>query len=527
MDPGAEHWPTLGPQVCAFIQQNLVFGPGDLRGTQARLDDEKRALVYWMYEVYPRHRPKAGRRRFNRVAISLRKGTAKTELAAWLAAVELHHAGPVRTVGWEKDGSPIGGPVTDPYIPLIAYTEEQSEELAYGALLAILGESPIAGDFDLGLSRILRRDGTGRAVALSGAPGPRDGARTTFQVFDESHRMVLPRQKAAHRTMLANVPKRKLADAWTLETTTAYSPGEGSVAETTMDYARKIESGQIKDSRLFFFHRQASDQHDLETEEGVRAAVMEASGPAAEWSNIDGIIGQWQDPTADRAFLERVWTNRPVQGSELAFDVEAFGALAASRFVDAGELITLGFDGSRFDDATALVGTHVESGYQWVVGLWERPYGVAEWEVPDEEVDGAVSDAFGRWKVCLMYADPPKWESWVSAWAGRYGHKVVLAWWTNRRRQMAYALKAYEGALAAGELSHDGDARFVAHIGNSRRLVTKLMDEQENPLWILRKERPDSPHKIDLAMAGVLSWEARRDAVAAGVLNVPKRQWLL
>ena len=35
-------YPTLGPQVCDFIEQNMVFGPGDLRGQPVMLDDEKR-----------------------------------------------------------------------------------------------------------------------------------------------------------------------------------------------------------------------------------------------------------------------------------------------------------------------------------------------------------------------------------------------------------------------------------------------------------------------------------------------------
>jgi len=34
---------------------------------------------------------------------------------------------------------------------------------------------------------------------------------------------------------------------------------------------------------------------------------------------------------------------------------------------------------------------------------------------------------------------------------------------------------------------------------------------------VIYKERPDSPFKIDAAMAGILSWEARCDAIAAGV----------
>lgn len=511
-------WPTLGPLVCQFIEENLVFGPGDLRGEPAVLDPEKRALIYRMYEVHPRRHPEAGRRRFRRVAISLRKGSAKTEFSAWLAACELHPDAPVRCVGWDDDGNPIGGGVTDPYIPLVAFTEEQSEELAYGALLSILSESPLASDFDLGLGRIVRKDGTGRAVALSTAPGARDGARTTFQVFDETHRLILPRQKAAHRTMLANLPKRRLADAWSLETTTAYAPGEGSVAEDTMDYARMVESGSVADSKLFFFHRQASEKHDLTTREGRRAAVLEASGPVGEWSDIDGIVDQWQDPTADVTFLERVWLNRPVRSASRAFDVEEWKRLAQPvGRPEAGRLITLGFDGARFRDSTALVGTDVERGYQFVLGLWERPPHVEEWEVPIGEVKAAVKDAFDTWNVWRLYADPPYWESTVDEWAGQYPDRVV-AWYTNRWRPIAYAVRAFHGAIKSGELSHDGDDDLARHVGNAAKKELTLRDEEDRPLWCIQKERPDSPHKIDAAMAAVLSWEARGDAVASGEL---------
>src|SRR5690606_3140924 len=144
-----EPWPTLGPQVCAFIETYLVHGPGDLRGQPARLDDEKRALIWRMYEVYPQDHPLAGRRRFKRVGLSLAKGLAKTELAAWIAACERHPEAPVRCIGWAGAGNPSGGPVTAPYIPLVAYTEEQSDELAYGALRVILEESPLRDDFDI------------------------------------------------------------------------------------------------------------------------------------------------------------------------------------------------------------------------------------------------------------------------------------------------------------------------------------------------------------------------------------------
>jgi len=514
-------FPTLGPQVCEWIEDSLVFGPGDLRGQPAVLDPEKRGLVYRMYEVFPQGTPEAGRRRFRRVAISLRKGSAKTEFAAWLAAAELHPAAPVRCVGWDASGEPIGGPVTDPYIPLIAYTEEQSEELCYGALVAILSNEncPVGKDFDIGLARIMRRDGAGKCVALAGAPGARDGARTTFQVFDETHRMALDRLKNAHRTMLANLPKRKMADPWSLETTTAYSPGERSVAENTMDYARQVDAGQITDSKLFFFHRQASDKHDMNTVEGRRAAVIEASGPCAEWSDIDGIVSQWQDPTADRAFLERVWTNRPVKSSGRAFDAEKWAGLADPRGHPVpGTLITLGFDGARNRDSTALIGTDVRAGYQFLLGLWERPaHAPDDWTVPVGEVRQTVAHAFATWDVWRMYADPPYWETSVDEWAGEYPDRAI-AWYTNRVRPMAYAVQAFYNAIAEGELSHDGDPDFARHIGNAVRHELSLRDNEGKPLWYVQKERADSPHKIDVAMAAILSWEARGDAVQDGQL---------
>jgi len=514
-----EPWPTLGPQVCEFVECYLIHGPGDIRGEPARLDDETRALIYRIYEVYPRDDPNAGRRRFKRVGISLRKGTAKTEKAAWIAACELHPDAPVRCVGWGARGDPtqpVGGGVNDPYIPMVAYTEEQSEELAYGTLLVVIGEGPLASDFDVGLQRIMRRSGDGKAVPLATAPDARDGARTTFQVFDETHRFVLPRLREAHRTMMANIPKRKLADAWSLEVTTAPSPGEGSVAEATMDYARAVASGKLTDSRLFFFHRQAGDGHDMTTKEGMREAVLEASGPAAEWSDIAAIVDLGLDPTMDRAYWERVWTNRLVRASDKAFDLERWRELARPGVVIAdGELITLGFDGARYEDATALVATHVETGYQWLLGLWERPLSATDWAVPEREVDAVVAAAFERWEVWRIYADPYWWEGWLASWHARWGDRV-MEWKTNRLGQMAASLQNFSTAIQSGELTHDGNEDLARHIGNACRRLTNLRDGEGERLYVICKERPDSPYKIDGAMAADLSWEARTDAIAAG-----------
>ena len=79
--------------------------------------------------------------------------------------------------------------------------------------------------------------------------------------------------------------------------------------------------------------------------------------------------------------------------------------------------------------------------------------------------------------------------------------------------------------MREGLISHSGDKDLVRHIGNARRHNLPQRDEQGKPMWVIRKDRPDSPQKIDLAMAAVLSWEARSDAIASGV-NLNKSVYL-
>lgn len=518
-------WPTLGPQVSAFIETNLCFGPGDLEGKRAKLDDEKRALIYRMYEVFPQGakdangKPISGRRRFRRCAISLQKGSAKTELAAWIAAVELHHQGPVRCDGFDATGRPVGRSVGSPYIPMVAYTEEQVSDLAYGVLKTILEKSPISNDFDIGYERITRANGGGKLQALAGAPDSRDGALTTFAHKDETHRWTSSRLNRAHRTMLANLTKRLIAEPWELETTTAYSPGQGSVAEQTAGYAAAVAEGRITDSRLFFFHRQASDGYDWNDPAQRHEALIEAAGPTHVWKDINGISEQWQDPHADLEYLERVFGNRPIATAAQAFNATSWAAgMRPDIKIVAGEKITIGFDGSISEDATAAIATHLATGFQWPLGIWEKPLTRNAWEVPKAEVDAVIAEAFATYDVVLMYADPSKWDTWLASWAGRYGSKIVVAWPTTLYRKMATALKAYANAIDAGEVPNNGDKAFARHIGNAQKNVQNFRDDDGSPLWLIGKDRPGSPNKIDAGMAGALSFRARLDAIANGAL---------
>ena len=121
--------------------------------------------------------------------------------------------------------------------------------------------------------------------------------------------------------------------------------------------------------------------------------MIEASGPVAEWSDIDGIVEQFDDPTADKAYLQRVWLNQPVRASERAFDMTVWDALGDPAYWPPdGATISLGFDGARWHDATALVGTEIATGFVFLCGLWEKPTAIKldEWEVDAEDVKAVV-----------------------------------------------------------------------------------------------------------------------------------------
>jgi phage terminase large subunit-like protein len=551
---------TLGPQVAAWMEANLVHGPGDIRGQPYTLDVEKTAILYRIYELHapgtktPEGQDIGGRRRFKRVGLSVRKGWAKTEFAAAIAAAELHPDAPVRFREWAKDGiTPIGTGVSDPYIPMVAYTEEQSEELAFGALKVMLEDGALAEDFDIQQDRIIVLDGggkaKGKAESLASSPDSRDGARTSLNIFDETHRMATEKLVKSHQTMLANIPKRKAADAWTLEITTAFEPGLGSVAEGTMEYAKLVSEGRIEDSNLCFYHRQASDEYKLYNEkdepipQGMREAVIDASGPASVWTDVDAIVGLALDPQTDRAYWERVWLNRPVQQSLQAFPMPQIDLLVVPKKTiivpgtmtskevlwhpDKDEKITLGFDGAQTRDTTALVGTHLATGRQFLIACWKNPGGERDWKVPADEVDATIRFAFSQWDVWRLYADPYYWDTHVADWVARYmyrGKPRVFEWATNTHKKMALSLKAYVTAMKEGVWHYDGDETFRSHLANARKASIPILDEDGQNMWLIRKERPDSPLKIDCAMAGCLSWEAYRDAIAAGAtINVRSR----
>ena len=79
-----------------------------------------------------------------------------------------------------------------------------------------------------------------------------------------------------------------------------------------------------------------------------------------------------QDDT-DKSYFERVaepvgcFVSAGVRPGPVEKDLARPGVVIAPK-----EPITLGFDGARWRDACGFIATHIETGLQWLVAVWER-----------------------------------------------------------------------------------------------------------------------------------------------------------
>jgi phage terminase large subunit-like protein len=481
--------PTLGPIVCDWVEEYLVHGPGDVQGQPIELDAEFRAFVYRACEVYPRDHELAGRRVYRRTFLSRPKGRAKSELAGMLACAEL--LAPVRFDGWDSDGDPVGRPVTSPEVLCVA-TEEDQAGITYGNVSFMLANGEAADSYpvDVGLTRTFL-DGGGVIEPITAAATSKDGGKSTFIVCDETHLWTDPRLKRLHAVLTRNITKRRIANGWLLETSTMYAPGEGSIAEETHKAAGAAS--------FLFDHRQAPMDLDLGDDGALRDALVRVYGPAAAWTNIDGIIAdEFRNPTKRESDNRRYWLNQPVRTEDTWLVPGAWDACAdLAREIDEGDEVVVGFDGSYNRDSTAIVACTVgPDPHLEMVAVWERgPDDPADWIVPAIEVMETIRATCAVWRVREIAADPYLWRSDLEAL--RDEGLPIVEFKQSGPAMIAACQRVFE-LVMSGAISHDGDVDIARHVANA---VTKTDARGTR----ITKASKSSTQHVDLAVAAVMA----------------------
>lgn len=518
---------TIAWDVIDWCETWLLQPDGPNAGEPWRFTrEQKRFLAHW-YAVDERGRFVYRAGMFRRM-----KGHGKDPFVAAICCAEF--LGPCRFVGWEN-GEPQSEPHYAATVQIAAVSQDQVKRNTMSLFPAMFSSNAIREyELDIGKEIIWALKGRCRVEMLTTSARSAEGPRPTFIVKNETQHWIPSNGGIEMSEVCArNVAKSRDGSARTLAISNAHAPGELSDAESDYEDAMQGDPGFMYDSleasdavvevlRLLKYEKHAEREYNR-LRDILRSELEWCRGDSV-WLDMDRLIDECLAPKTRMNEALRFYFNRLAASDERAFRLERWKELSKADWKpEPGSAQVLGFDGSVNDDWTALIATDVSHGTQWVAGIWEpRLEDSGEWRIDVSEVDATVSAVMDTYEVWRMNADPYYWMEMLSIWASRWnepGHEVVVSYSTTNLKATALATLAYHNAIETGVLFNDGDERMAWAINNAHKRMLSFRDDKGEQMWVIQKERPGSPLKIDPAMAGILSYWAYLAAVASGVLE--------
>ena len=486
--------------------------------------DEQTRFVLWWYAL-----DENGSYTFREGVFRRLKGHGKDPFAAALALVEL--CGPVAFSHFEGD-DPVGKPRHAAWITIAAVSQDQTKN-TFG-LFPVMISKKLKQDYGLEVNKfIIYSEIGGRIEAATSSPASMEGNRPTFVIENEIQWWgagpggEVNDGVAMNDVIEGNVTK--IPGARKLAICNAHIPGNDTVAERVYDSWNDVLTGKAVDTGLLYDALEApadtpiseipSRKEDPEGyEKGIqqlREGLMVARGDAY-WLPVDEILLSVLDtknPITEsrRKFLNQVnahedsWIS-PAEWDRLALIEPLFQ-------LKKGDKVTLGFDGSKSNDWTALVACRVDDGMLFPIKVWNPDMHPGN-EVPREDVDATVRSCFERFDVVAFRADVKEFEAYVDQWGRDYKKKIKVNASPNspiafdmrgQQKRFAFDCERFVDAVLEREVYHDGSPVLRQHVLNARRHPT-IYDAIS-----IRKQSKDSSKKIDAAVCAVLAYGARQD----------------
>jgi phage terminase large subunit-like protein len=346
---------------------------------------------------------------------------------------------------------------------------------------------------------IVREDGMGAIIRLTSDPARLYGYSPTQVVVDELAFWTTPNLRRAYAALTSGGGARSAPQTFTITTAGEASTRHDSILGTLLDAALDAEDVEREpgltvsrmpaaETLVWAYEAPTSDPHDL--------TAMKLPNPAS-WVTKAYLKRQAENPELSDAQVLQLHGCVGAATSSTWIAPAAWDACAGERVLEEGEPVVGAFDGSYRRDASAVALCMLD-GFVSVV-VWEKPEGVSDWKVPRQEVSDAIAELFEKFDVLELACDPPGWHHEIEQWRETYG-SVVVDFPTAVRARMAPACDRFRVAVLEGDLSHDGDPVLARHVGHC---VAK-----DTPYGtIATKEHPDSPRKIDAAVAAVVAYE--------------------
>lgn len=484
--------------------------------------DEQVRLLLWWYAV-----DSNGQYVYREGVIRRLKGWGKDPFAAALALAEL--CGPVAFSHFDDNGEPVGKPRQAAWITVAAVSQDQTKNTF--SLFPVMISKKLRTDYGLDVNRfIIYSAAGGRLEAATSAPASMEGNRPTFVIQNETQWWGQgPDGKNNEGHTMASVIEgnmTKVEGARTLSICNAHVPGTETVAEKAYIEWQNVMSGKSIDAGALYDALEApadtpiseippESEDPIGFAEGIeklRQGIIVARGDST-WLPIEDIIKSILSTKnviseSRRKFLNQVNATEDAWISPQEWDRIAVPGAK----IEPKEKITLGFDGSKSNDWTALVACRVSDGMLSLIKVWDPAK--HNGEVPREDVDATVQSMFERYEVVAFRADVKEFEAYVDQWSRMYKKKMKVNASPNnpiafdmrgQQKRFAFDCERLEDAVVEREVSHDGNPVLRQHVLNAKRHPTTY------DAIAIRKATKDSSNKIDAAVCAVLAFGARQD----------------
>jgi len=509
---------TLGWEAIHWASKYLRQPDGPNAGDRWEFIESQVRFLLWWYSL-----TEEGRWIYYHGVRRWAKGAGKSPFAAVLSMIEL--LAPVRLDHFDDRvlGGVVGKKVAMPLVQIAATSHDQANINTMTMVRALLPKnSRLLKDYEIEAGRtVFHVPGGGELMVITSSPTTEEGARTTFGILDQTESF-LPNNGGTdlNEVMDRNVGK---SGSRLIETSNAWQPGKESVAEATYEAWVAQEEGRLKGKgRILYDARMAPPDVDFDDVAAIRKAVEFTYGDAYWVDASDIVDNRILSPRTTLDVSKRFYLNWPESPEDAWTTPQQWARMADYDFrIEDGDDITIGFDGSRVEDATALIGCHVQTGYVFTLGVWE-PHGKRY--IPVDEVEAAIQMAMAKWHISAFFADVKEWEESTKIKWRAWVEDVVDVWAVPGGRDpqpVAWDMRGHVGEFtAAAEMVlseidakpagfiHDGDSYLGRHVANARRSPNR---------WgvSISKEAPKSVNKIDACVAMIIARHARRLVLAS------------
>lgn len=329
---------------------------------------------------------------------------------------------------------------------------------------------------------------------LSAESVTKEGLSPTAVIFDELHAQ--PDRELFDVFSLAMGARGKLSTLIAITTAGVRSDrhGKDSIAYTLYQYGQKLARGEEVDDTFFMAWWESDGDHRL-------PATWREANPGFGDLNAESDFESALRRTPEAEFrIKRC--NQWVSSVETWLPAGAWEECATEFTISPDAEIILGFDGSYNGDASVIVGAVVPETTDdpiqvFMVKAWEKDleHDPADWRVDIGEVEQTIIDFCQTHRVREIACDPYRWARSMEVLENK-GLPVVA--FPQSPQRMIRASAIFFDAVAEKRLQHDNNPVLTRHIGNT---ATKLTPAGPH----IKKENPNSPRKIDAAVAAILA----------------------